>query len=74
MELEIILGQVSTLTLQPNVFEGMQDAQKLGNNLHKVREDLKKGSNMEFSLSTDITLNFKARLCVPNDKELRAQI
>ena len=29
---------------------------------------------MEFSFSSDIVLNFKGRLCVPDDKELRTQI
>ena len=42
--------------------------------LHRIREGVKEGSNSKFSLSSDGVLNFKGRLCVPNDEELRTQI
>ncbi|KAL5554208.1 hypothetical protein UlMin_041609 [Ulmus minor] len=49
-------------------------AQELDPELHQIREEVTKGSNSEFSLSSDGILNFKGRLCVPNDEELRTQI
>ena len=33
-----------------------------------------KESNSEFSFSSDGVLNFKGRLCVPNDEELQTRI
>ena len=42
--------------------------------LHRIRECVKEGSHSELSLLLDGVLNFKGRLCVPNDEELRTQI
>ena len=65
MELELIIGQLSMLTLQPTIFEGIQGAPELDPELHRIRKEVMKGSNSEFSLSSDEVLNFKGRLCVP---------
>lgn len=35
---------------------------------------MKNKSNIEFNLTPDGVLNFKGRLCVPNDEELQTQI
>ena len=74
MELELLEGQLSTLTLQPTIFEGIQGPQELDLELHQIREVVKEGTNTEFSLSTDGVLNCRGRLCIPNDEELRNQI
>ena len=74
LELEFIVGQVSVLTLQPTIFEFMQGAKELDPALHQIREEVKEGKNTEFSLSSDGILNFRGRVCVPDDPELRAQI
>ena len=70
MELELIEGQLSMLTLQPTVFEAIQGVQEMDPELQQIQESIKEGTNTEFSLSSDEVLNFKARLCIPNDKEL----
>ncbi|KAL5541311.1 hypothetical protein UlMin_044571 [Ulmus minor] len=74
LELEFITGQVSALTLQPTIFECMQGAQELDPTLQRIREEVKEGKNTEFHLSSDRTLNFRGRVCVPDDPELRTQI
>ncbi|KAL5564201.1 hypothetical protein UlMin_027365 [Ulmus minor] len=52
----------------------MQGAQELDPALHRIREEVKEGENTEFSLSSDGILNFRGRVCVPDDPELRTQI
>ncbi|KAL5564366.1 hypothetical protein UlMin_027530 [Ulmus minor] len=69
LELEFITEQVSALTLQPTIFECMQGAQELDPTLHRIREEVKEGKNTEFNLSSDGILNFRGRVCVPNDPE-----
>ncbi|KAL5570902.1 hypothetical protein UlMin_020499 [Ulmus minor] len=74
LELELIMGQMSTLTLQPTIFEGMKGSQELDPDLTKIREKMVRGENSEFGLSPDGILHFKGRLCIPNDPEMRNQI
>ena len=70
----MIVGQVSTMTIQPTIFEGIQGAQELDPVLHQIREELEQGTNTEFSLTSDGILSFKGRMCIPSDDELRTQI
>ena len=74
LELELIVGRVSALTLQPTIYESIQGAQELDPELYRIREEVKKGSNSEFSLTTDGVLNLRGRLCVPNDDDIRTQL
>ena len=71
LEIELIEGQFLALTLQTTIFEGIQGAQELDPELSQIREAVKDGTNTEFSLSSDGVLNFKGRLCIPNDEELQ---
>ncbi|KAL5547118.1 hypothetical protein UlMin_006805 [Ulmus minor] len=52
----------------------MQGAQELDPALDRIREEVKEGKNTEFSPSSDGILNFRGRVCVPDDLELRTQI
>ena len=74
LEIELVVGQVSALTLQPTIFDGMKGAQELDPILLAIKEEVLEGRNTAFSLSQDGILNFNGRLCVPNDAELRKQI
>ena len=74
LELELIVGGVSALTLQPTIYEKIQGAQELDPELYRIREEVKKGSNSEFSLTTDGVLSLRGRLCVLDDDELRTQL
>ena len=74
LEIELVVGQVSALTLQPTIFDGMKGAQELDPILVGIKEEVLEGRNTAFSLSQDGILNFNGRLCVPNDEELRKQI
>ena len=74
LALEIFTGQMSTLTLQPNIFEEIKEAQELDPTLKKLKEDVIEGRNTEFSLSSDGILKLKERLCIPKDLKMREQI
>ncbi|KAL5545327.1 hypothetical protein UlMin_009111 [Ulmus minor] len=74
LELELITGQVSALTLQPTIFDGIKGSQDLDLTLVKLKEDVRNGKNTEFQVSSDGVLHFKGRLCVPDDPELKNQI
>lgn len=73
-EMEVIVGQLSTLTLQPMTFEGIKGAQELDPQLLKWKEQVLEGKNVEFSVTTDGILHYKGRLCIPNDAELKKQL
>ncbi|KAL5564537.1 hypothetical protein UlMin_027701 [Ulmus minor] len=74
LDMEVIVGQLSTLTLQLMVFYGIKGAQELDRQLLKWKEQVLKGKNVEFSVTTDGILHFRGRLCIPNDAELKEQL
>ena len=74
LELEIISGQLSTLTIQPTIFDGVKGSQELDPLLIKFKKDVLEKKNAEFSLSPDDILHFRGRLCIPDDPELKEQI
>ncbi|KAL5579187.1 hypothetical protein UlMin_011629 [Ulmus minor] len=74
LEMEVIVGQLSTLTLQPMVFDGIKGAQELDPRLLKWKEQVLEGKNVEFSVTTDGILHYRGRLCIPDDAELKEQL
>ena len=53
LKVEIIVGPISALTLQPTIFKGTKGSQKLDLDPHHIRENVMEGSNTEFSLLSD---------------------
>ena len=74
LDLELIIGQVSALMLQPTIFDGIKGSQELAPTLVRLKEEVREGRNKEFQISSEGILHFKGRLCVPKDPELREQI
>ncbi|MBN2228639.1 MAG: DDE-type integrase/transposase/recombinase, partial [Candidatus Thorarchaeota archaeon] len=74
LDVEVIVGQLSTLTLQPMVFDGIKGAQELDPQLLKWKEQVLEGKNVEFSVTTDGILHYRGRLCIPDDAELKEQL
>ena len=74
LELEIINGKFSILTLQPTILDGIKGSQELDLVLLKLKEQVQEGKNVEFSVSSDGVLHFKGRLCIPDDAQLKEQI
>ena len=40
LALEIIVGQISTMTLQPTIFDGIKGSQELDSTLRKLKDDV----------------------------------
>ena len=74
MELELIVGSLSNLTIQPTIFEGMKGAQLLDPQLVKIRDDILEGKESTFSLSEDGILHLDGRLCIPDDESIKKQV
>ncbi|KAL5565566.1 hypothetical protein UlMin_028730 [Ulmus minor] len=74
LDMEIISGQLSTLTLQPTIFDGIKGAQELDLQLLKLKKRVLEGKNVEFSVSTDGILHFKGQLCIPDDAQFKEQL
>lgn len=74
IELEMIIGPMSTITLQPTIFDDIKYAQEVDSTLLKIKEEVLAGNETEFGLSEDGVLHLKGRLCVPNDENLCKQI
>ena len=74
MELELIVGSLSNLTIQPTIFEGMKGAQLLDPQLVKIRDDILDGKESTFSLSEDGILHLDGRLCIPDNESIKKQV
>ena len=74
LEIELVVGQVSALTLQPTIFDKIKGAQELDSILMRIKEEVLVGKNIAFCLSQDGISNFNGRLCVLNNEKLRKQI
>ena len=64
---------VANFRVQPDLVGRIKALQKNDLNLVQLMEDVKKGSKPDFVLSDDGVLRFSARLCVPNDGDLRRE-
>ena len=51
LEIELVVGQVSALTLQPTIFDGMKGAQELDPIMVGIKEEVLEERNTAFSLS-----------------------
>ncbi|KAL5571121.1 hypothetical protein UlMin_020718 [Ulmus minor] len=71
---EILVGKLSTLTLQPTIFDGIKGKQELDLSLLKIKEEVLEGKRTDFEVSADGVLGFKGRLCVPANEDLKQQI
>ncbi|KAL5562781.1 hypothetical protein UlMin_032528 [Ulmus minor] len=57
--IEIISGQLSTLTLQPTLIDQVRDDQGLDPRLLRIRQEVKDGNHPDFSISKSGLLTFK---------------
>ncbi|KAL5564092.1 hypothetical protein UlMin_027256 [Ulmus minor] len=71
---EILVGKLSTLTLQPTIFDGIKGGQELDPSLFKIKKEVLEGKHTDFEVYADGVLGFKGRLCVPADEELKQKI
>ena len=65
---------VVNFKVQPDLVGRIKALQKNDLNLVQLMEEVKKGSKPDFVLSDDGILRFRARLCVPNDGDLKRKL
>ena len=53
LELEIMIGSLANLTIQPTIFDGMKGAQELDPDLVKITNEVREGKETSFTLSED---------------------
>ena len=70
---EILIGKLSTLMLQPTIFDGIKGGQELDPSLFKIKKEVLEGKHRDFEVSANGVLGFKGRLCVPTDEELKSK-
>ncbi|KAL5538385.1 hypothetical protein UlMin_046123 [Ulmus minor] len=71
---EILVGELSALTLQQTIFNRIRVGQELDPSLLNIKEEVLEGKHTDFEVSADGVLGFNGRLCVPADEEFKQQI
>ena len=74
LELELVIGGLENLTIQPTIFDGMKGSQALDPELGKIKEEILEGKESTFSLSEDGILHLDGRLCIPDDESIKKQV
>ena len=72
--IELMVGSVADLKIQPTIFDGMKGAQALDPELVLIIERICKGKETSFTLSKDGISHLEGRLCAQNDEDIRKQI
>ena len=70
LELELIVGNLANLTIQPTTLDGMKGSQMLNSDVVKIRVDILEGKETPFVLSEDGILHVDGRLCLPNNEDI----
>ena len=65
---------VANFRVQPDLVGRIKALQKNDLNLVQLMEEVKKDSKSDFVLSDDGILRFRARLCVPNNGDLKRKL
>lgn len=72
--LEVLVGQLTKLTLASTIFDGMEGSQGLDEVLVQIKHETFAGKHPGFQVTKDRIFSFKGQLCVPDDDELRGDI
>ena len=74
LEMEFVMGQLSTLSLQPTIMEEIRGEQLCDPLIEQLKYEVRKDKRPNFQISEDGVLGFKGRLCVPNDEGIKRKI
>lgn len=74
LKIEVILGKLLSLNLQPAIIKHMKDSHELDSTLVRLRKEALEGKETVFSLSEDDILYHKGWICIPDNEEIRKQI
>lgn len=73
-EIELISGELSTLSLESTLQEEIKKSQDLDPLLKKIKTDVRNGIKSHFVMADDGIVHFGNRVCVPNTNKLWKQI
>ena len=70
--MEMIIGQLLALTIQPTIMESIKGGQLIDPLIKKFKQKALEGKQSNFFVSKDGALGYKGgSICVPNDKEIK---
>ena len=73
--MEVIIGKLSALTIQPMIMEAIKGGQLTDPLMEKFKHKALEEKQSNFFVSEDRVLGYKGgRICVPNDEEIKKQI
>ena len=62
---------MAIMQVKPVILAEIRDAQLNDPYLQRMKSKVQEGSNTQFSLREDETLEYKSRICVPNEEHLK---
>ena len=75
LEMELITGELSALTIQPTIMEAIKGGQLADPLMERFKKKAEEGKQTNFFLSEDGVLRYKGvRVCLPNDEEIKREI
>ena len=70
--MEVIIGKLSTLTIQPTILEAIKEGQLANPLIEKFKQKALEEKQSNFFVSENGVLGYKGgRICVPNDEEIK---
>ena len=73
--MEVIVGKLSALTIQPTIMEAIKGGQLTDPLMEKFKQKAREDRRSNFFVAEDGVLGYKGgRICVPNDEEIKKQI
>ena len=70
--MEVIIGKLSALTIQPMIMEAIKGGQLIDPLIEKFKQKALEEKQSNFFVSKDGVLGYKGgRICVPNDEEIK---
>ena len=71
----MIVGKLSTLTIQPMIMEAIKRGQLVDPQLEKFKHEVLEKKQSNFFISEDGVLGCEGwKICVPNDEKIKKQI
>ena len=73
--MEVIVGKLSPLTIQPTIMEALKGGQLTDPLMEKFKQKAWEERRSNFFVLEDGVMGYKGgRICVPNDEEVKKQI
>ena len=72
LEMEVIVGKLSALTIQWAIMEAIKGGQLVDSQMKKLKHEVLENKRLNFYISDVGVLGYKdGRICVPNDEKIK---